>query len=96
LTTTKVTLRYFASVREALDSTEEVAEVKGGSVADVLMWLVSRHGDELIPLVFDTKKRLRKEYRLLHNGSVCPRSAFSREKVSDGDEIILLPPVAGG
>ena len=93
---TKVTLRYFASVREALGSTREEANVHGATMSDVLAWLVSAHGDKLIPVVFDVKKKLRAEYRLLHNGSVCLPAAFSKEKVSDGDEVVIMPPVAGG
>ena len=92
----KVTLRYFASVREALEVPQETATLKGDRVADVLDWLVARHGMELIPLVFDTKKELRKEFRLLHNGSLVPVSDARKVKVKDGDEIVLMPPVAGG
>ncbi len=93
---TKVNLRYFASVREALGATKEEADVKGRTVSDVLKWLVVAHGDKLIPVVFDAKKQLRGEYRVLHNGSVCPPAAMAREKLADGDEIVIMPPVAGG
>jgi MoaD family protein len=93
---TRVTLKYFASVREALGASLEEAEIAGGRVADVLDWLVANHGDALIPSVFDGNRRLRKEFRLLHNGSVCPPRLAAKEKIADGDEIVLVPPVAGG
>ncbi|HVP22390.1 MAG TPA: MoaD family protein [Conexivisphaerales archaeon] len=92
----RVTLRYFASVREALEMPEETASVEGEKVADVLAWLVAHHGRELIPLVFDTKRELREEFRLLHNGSLVPRADAKKVRVKDGDEIVLMPPVAGG
>jgi len=93
---TKVNLRYFASVREALDATREEADIRGGTVSDVLQWLVASHGDKLIPMVFDPKKKLRGEYRVLHNGSVCLPASMAKERVADGDEIVIMPPVAGG
>jgi MoaD family protein len=93
---TRVVLRYFAAVREAMGETEQIAEVEGGRVSDVLDWLVSNHGERLIPGVFDSRNRLRREYRLLHNGSICPPPARTKERISEGDEIVLVPPVAGG
>ncbi len=93
---TKVTLRYFASVREALGTTKEDADIRGGTVSDVLRWLVVAHGDKLIPMVFDAKKHLRAEYRVLHNGSLCLPPAMASEKLAGGDEIVIMPPVAGG
>jgi MoaD family protein len=91
-----VTLRYFASVREALGMSEEKAHVKGVKVIDVLRWLAANHFDSLVPLVMDADGRLRDEYRLLHNGRVCPSAELGREKISEGDEVVLMPPVAGG
>jgi MoaD family protein len=91
-----VTLRYFASVREALGMSEEKAHVSGGKVIDVLRWLSTHHADKLVPTVLDADGRLREEYRLLHNGTVCPSAAMGKEKISDGDEVVLMPPVAGG
>jgi MoaD family protein len=91
-----VTLRYFASVREALGMSEEKARVGGGKVIDVLRWLSTHHSDKLVPVVLSGDGGLREEYRLLHNGKVCPSDAMGREKISDGDEIVLMPPVAGG
>jgi len=93
---TRVTLKYFASVREALGASVEEAEVGGDRVANVLGWMVEKHGDALIPTVFNGNGRLRKEFRLLHNGSVCPPRLVAKEKIADGDEIVLVPPVAGG
>jgi hypothetical protein len=65
-----VTLRYFASVREALGMSEEKAHVKGGKVIDVLGWLATHHADTLVPTVIGADGRLLEEYRLLHNGRV--------------------------
>ena len=93
---TTVVLKYFALVREQLERTEEKASVDGDRVEDVLVWLRDRYGDKLIPFVMDQKARLRSDYRLLHNGTVCPKAAIPRTKIADGDEIVIVPPVAGG
>ena len=92
----KVTLRYFASVREALGKSDEKADVEGDRVIHVLRWLADHHGDKLVPTVLDTDGTLREEYRLLHNGAVCSSSSMRRVKISDGDEVVIMPPVAGG
>jgi|GEM_PF-2675184 len=93
---TTIMLRYFASVREAMGMSDERAKVKGGKVIDVLRWLATHHADKLVPTVLGADGRLQDEYRLLHNGKVCPSAAMGREKISDGDEVVLMPPVAGG
>ncbi len=91
-----VTLRYFALVREAMGMSEEKVQVEGGKVIDVLRWLATHHADELVPTVLDANGKLPRRYRLLHNGMVCPSAAMGKEKISDGDEVVLIPPVAGG
>ena len=92
---TKVKLRYFASIREALGRQGEEAVVKGDRVADVVNWLVANHGDKLIPSVLNSRGELQGEYRILHNGSIASPGKMTK-KIADGDEIVLLPPVAGG
>jgi MoaD family protein len=93
---TDVTLRYFASVREALGRREEKVEVKAKTVQGVLEWLAKTYGPQLTPQVFDSAGRLREEYRVLLNGALCPREKLAAKKVADGDEIVIMPPVAGG
>jgi MoaD family protein len=92
----KVTLRYFASIREALGSSEETAVVDGETVPDVLKWLLEKHGERLVPQVLNARGELQREYRMLHNGSVSLPKKMAKERIADGDEFVLMPPVAGG
>jgi MoaD family protein len=95
-TAATVTLRYFALVREQIGRKEEEALIEGNRVSDVLLWLRDRYGDKLIPFVMDQNAKLRSDYRLLHNGTVCPLNAIPKTKIADGDELVIVPPVAGG
>ena len=75
---------------------EEEASIGGGKVIDVLRWLSAHHRAKLVPMVLGADGSLQEEYRLLHNGKVCQSDAMGKERISDGDEIVLMPPVAGG
>ncbi len=92
----KVTVRYFASIREAIGKPEETVDVKGDKVADVVDWLAKKHGDVLVPSVMNTKGELQREYRMLHNGAISLEKGRAKAKIAAGDEFVLMPPVAGG
>ena len=92
----KVIFRYFAAVRECLNLKEEKVNLDVDTVEDALKYLYNRHGEKLIPLVMNNKGELNVNVRLLVNGALCPVDKISIKKVSDGDELVLMPPVAGG
>lgn len=80
----KVTVLYFGIVRERLGLTGEVVEVPdGGSVGELVSSLAARHS-------------------LFALGAGSIRVAVNREyvdnehRLSSGDEIAIIPPVAGG
>lgn len=80
----RVTVRYFAGVRERLGLTEEVVEVDAEADVDAV-WLVlcGRH---------PALEGLRRYLRL----SVNLEFVEGTHAVADGDEIAVIPPVAGG
>jgi molybdopterin synthase catalytic subunit len=80
----KIQVRYFAVVRERLGRDEETLEVApGASVGDALALLAERHG-VLAPL--------RKYLQVAVNQETVPAD----HALADGDELALIPPVAGG
>lgn len=80
-----VTVLAFARVRELLGGdTHELQIEDGATVADVWDVLANRYA-QLAPLAGST--------RIARNGRVVADAA---ERVQDGDEIALLPPVGGG
>ena len=80
----KIVLRLFASYREAIGKSEIRVEVEAGSTPrDVLSML-----RELYPQT----RRLSDRLAYAVNGSYAPADTVLKE----GDEVTLIPPVAGG
>lgn len=81
----KVTVLAFARVRELLGSGSQEMQVEdGATIADVWDALANRYV-ELAALSAST--------RIARNGRIV---ADPGERVHDGDELSLLPPVGGG
>jgi molybdopterin synthase sulfur carrier subunit len=82
----KVTVRYFAAVREALGPGEEI-EIGGGSdiaaLRDALIARGGRHAEAL------GRERL---LRSAHNRVLSPEGT----PLGDGDEVGFFPPLTGG
>ena len=84
MTTIKITLKLFGSLREASgESSLDVDLDEGSSVADLRNWLAERN-----PLVEKLGARLA--------ASVNLEMAKDADLLTHGDEVAFLPPVAGG
>jgi len=80
----KVDLRYFAVVRERLGTDGETLAIPDGcSVADLLVALGERH---------DAVRPLLRYLRVAVNQEMVP----AEHRLHAGDEVALIPPVAGG
>jgi molybdopterin synthase catalytic subunit len=80
----KIVVRYFAVVRERLGlENEELAVEDGATVADALDALGKKH---------DAVQKLRPHLQVAVNQAMAPAT----HALADGDEIALIPPVAGG
>jgi molybdopterin synthase sulfur carrier subunit len=84
----RVTVRYFASVKEQLGKDSEELELPAGvaTVAGVRAHLKARGGDW--QAVLSEKKSI----RIAVNQEMAPQTA----PVKAGDEIAFFPPVTGG
>jgi molybdopterin synthase sulfur carrier subunit len=81
----RVRIRAFAQLRELLDSGDFELELReGATLVDV--WDALRERNRKIDALASVT-------RLARNGRV---AALLGERVADGDEIALLPPVGGG
>lgn len=80
----RVTVRYFAAVREALGCAEEAVEVPSGArLEDLVRALVARH-----PALAAHGKGLRY--------AVAQRFAAPETPLAEGCDVALIPPVSGG
>jgi molybdopterin synthase sulfur carrier subunit len=82
----KVTVRYFASIREALGSSESVSLEPGATVGAVRDELIARGGAYAVVLA---RQRV---LRTALNQVLCDEAAV----VSTGAELAFFPPVTGG
>jgi molybdopterin synthase sulfur carrier subunit len=88
----KITVRYFASVREQLGASEtlelDAAELASAprTVGELRAWLAGRSGAHAAAL--DATKSLRTAF----NQTLCA----PEQALSDGAEVAFFPPVTGG
>ena len=82
----KLTLRYFASIREALGASETIDVAAGSTVAGVRDALVARGGAHATALARN------RTLRSALNQALCEESAA----VHEGAELAFFPPVTGG
>jgi len=92
----KVTVRFFAALREIVGRKEETLEFTketSVTVQKVLKRLTELHGKEFSDYVYDTKiKEVRSYLQMLVN----EKSATLRTKLKDGDVLVIVPPIGGG
>ena len=92
----KVTVRFFAALREIVGKKEETLEFEnesGITVERVLSELTRLHGKEFADYVYDTRV---KEFRGYLQMLVNEKSATMKTKLKDGDVLVIVPPVGGG
>ena len=81
-----VTVRYFASIREALGTGSEAVATQAANVGGLRDELIARGGAYAEALARG------KAVRLALNQAMCEEAAA----LKDGDEIAFFPPVTGG
>lgn len=87
----KISVRYFASVRERLGAGQDVswaddAADKPATVGQLREWLIQQSGDHAEVLAHT------KGLRAACNQTMC----FANEPLTDGAEVAFFPPVTGG
>ncbi|MEM0120264.1 MAG: ubiquitin-like small modifier protein 1 [Thermoprotei archaeon] len=90
----KVTVRYFARVREGLGRSSDEVELDGEpTLMDLLRLLVEKY-PILKGIIFEAdSKTLNKFYQVMVSGE---RVAGLDRKLREGDVVAIIPPVAGG
>ncbi|PSN94508.1 hypothetical protein B9Q04_02075 [Candidatus Marsarchaeota G2 archaeon BE_D] len=90
----KVTVRYFARLREMLGKSSDEFELEDSSTIMDLLNLLSTRYPNLKSAVFENDgKTLKKIYQVLVSGQ---HVSEPNRKLHDGDIVAILPPVAGG
>ena len=81
-----VTVKFFSHLRRSLGTPEVQLDAK--TIADLLQQLTSQFGPAFTDKISSCKVYV--------NGSNVGLKKGKRTKLADGDEVVVLPPVAGG
>ncbi len=90
-----VKVRFFARFRELL-GTDILAEPERGTVFASLVKDIAKKNSEGYDAIFDGNGNFREFVILMRNGKRLEASDAVTLTVTDGDEIAVFPPVAGG
>lgn len=90
----KIKVKLFANFREAAKQKEIEVSPEGDNVKAVITGLTVKYPN-LEPLLFQDGA-LKPYVNVLHNGTAVKAGNGLAEKVKNGDEIALFPPVSGG
>ncbi|TWT84076.1 ThiS family protein [Planctomycetes bacterium CA13] len=88
---TKITLRYYAQIRQKAGTESETVEVPNGATALQSLQAVD-HGEDFNAMLFDDSGALRPVIMFVINDVPAPQDAV----LSDGDQVQVFSPVAGG
>ncbi len=93
----KVTVKYFAMIRELTHRREDSLELgEGASIQTVLSRLCDIYGEDFRRDICAKDGSLKKGVILLLNGEAVNRGNLKSRKVKDGDIAAIMPPVGGG
>ncbi|OPY51809.1 MAG: Small archaeal modifier protein 1 [Methanosaeta sp. PtaU1.Bin060] len=93
----KVHVRAFANFREILGGDLSVDLEKGSTVGDLLESLCSsRQRQQLRSAIFDDAGRVREYVIIMKNRKDVSALRGLETVLEEGDEVAILPPVAGG
>ena len=91
----KVTVNYFGQVRQIAGKESEAGDYRESlGLCELVADLAEKYGSEFRGIVLDASGQLRPSLLALINGQAVDKGA--RAELKDGDEVTLLPPIAGG
>jgi len=91
----KVLVRAFAGFRDVMGESTSY-DLPDKSDLSTLLSLIASRSEESRALLFDNKGQLRGHIILMVNRKRVSRTMIGTLLLSEGDEVALYPPVAGG
>ena len=93
----RIEVRSILKMKEALGGDHAVEVSEGTTVGGLLVALLKARGEALSSLLFDPKTNLPLPYvRIMVNGQTIRFLNGLKTILNEGDEVLLLPLVAGG
>ena len=95
--TIQVKVRTILTLKKILGKGEiEIILPKGSNLKQLLDSMIKNYGEELESQLFNTDGTILPHIRLMINGQDIAFLNKMETVLEDGDEILILPPVAGG
>lgn len=93
----RIIVRAFATVRELLGTGYvEISLEDGSDVQTLLKTLTEKFGEVFRNQILASEEKLAPYVKVLINGRDIEYLSGMRTKLKDGDEVAIIPPVAGG
>ena len=91
----KVHIRAFANFRDILGKDRDIEIKEGSTIGDLLQSLISAN-QNLRAAIFDEAGNVREYVIIMKNRKNIESLQGMNTELSEGDEVAMLPPVAGG
>lgn len=93
----KIRVRSILSIRDILGKGEvEVSLSEGGTLRDLLDLMIEKCGAKLASQILDAEGRVLRHTRVMINGQDIAFLNGLDTRLRERDEVLILPPVAGG
>ncbi|MBW2029891.1 MAG: MoaD family protein [Deltaproteobacteria bacterium] len=93
----KITVRSILSIKDVLGSREIEIRASGGcTLGQLLELMIEKWGEKLASKIFDAEGQVLRHTRLIINGQDIAFLNGMETELKEGDEVLILPPVAGG
>jgi len=88
---------YRGQIKEKTGCNSEELKLKpGDSLKKSMLEIKRRHGEEVRAMLFDEQGHFRKMMMVVLNGTQVKEQDLERTILKDGDEVMLMSPIAGG
>ena len=94
----KITLHTILGLKQVIgQKLTEIDLPSGSTVEDLLAYMKDRWGSSLTPYLFDPDSGAILSYvRIMINGQTISHLNGAETPLSEGDEILIIPPASGG
>ena len=92
----KIKVRFLGPVRDAAGTSEDMVDIRGSTVGEVIDALVVKYGDKFRQEIFQPDGNIKPSVKVLLNGSFVNSTAPLRDVVKEGDTVSFLPAMFGG